>query len=123
MCLANYKEVISMKKIEAIIRPDKLSDVRDALGKYDIKGLTITQVMGFGQQKGYKEYYRGTVVDVNLLPKIKIEIVAKDENVDEIVTLFLDTAKTGEIGDGKIFVYNIEEAYRIRTGEQGDDVL
>ena len=112
-----------MKKIEAIIRPDKLNDVRDVLGKYDVKGMTITQVMGFGRQKGYKEYYRGTVVDVNLLPKIKIEIVTKDEHVEEIVHLIVDTAKTGEVGDGKIFVYNMEDVVRIRTGEKGDSAL
>ena len=112
-----------MKKIEAIIRPDKLNDVRDALGKYDVKGLTITQVMGFGRQKGFKEYYRGTIVDVNLLPKIKIEIVAKDTDIDGIIRLFMETAKTGEVGDGKIFVSNIENVYRIRTGEQGESAL
>jgi nitrogen regulatory protein P-II 1 len=109
-----------MKKIEAIIRPGKLEEIKESLNKYNIHGLTISQVMGCGLQKGRKEFYRGTEVTLNLLPKIKIEIVAKDSNVDEIIKLISEEAKTGEVGDGKIFVYNIEDVVRIRTGERGE---
>jgi nitrogen regulatory protein PII len=112
-----------MKKIESIIRTSKLSEVRNALNKYDIKGLTVSQVMGCGRQKGHKEYYRGSVVNINFLPKVKIEIVTKDKYVDEIIELISSVARTGEIGDGKIFVFDIEDAYRIRTGERGEDAL
>ena len=93
-----------MKKIEAIIRPGKLEDIKEALNKYNIHGLTISQVTGAGLQKGRKEFYRGTEVTINLLPKIKIEIVTRDENVEEIVSIISNEAKTGEVGDGKIFV-------------------
>lgn len=112
-----------MKKIEAIIRPGKLEEIKEALNKYNIHGLTISQVMGCGLQKGRKEFYRGTEVTLNLLPKIKIEIVAKDNNVDEIIKLISEEAKTGEVGDGKIFVYNIEDVVRIRTGERGETAI
>ena len=112
-----------MKKIEAIIRPSKLEEIKEALANYDINGLTITQVMGCGNQKGKTEIYRGAVVDLKLLQKLKIEIVAKDENLHEIIKIISDNAKTGEIGDGKIFIYNIEETIRIRTGEHGDSAI
>jgi nitrogen regulatory protein P-II 1 len=112
-----------MKKIEAIIRPGKLEEIKESLNKYNIHGLTISQVMGCGLQKGRKEFYRGTEVTLNLLPKIKIEIVAKDSNVDEIIKLISEEAKTGEVGDGKIFVYNIEDVVRIRTGERGEPAI
>ena len=112
-----------MKKIEAIIRPGKLEDIKEALNKYNIHGLTISQVMGCGLQKGRKEFYRGTEVTMNLLPKIKIEIVAKDENVDEIINIICKEARTGEVGDGKIFVYAIENTIKIRTGEKGDSAV
>ena len=115
--------VIRMKKIESIIRPSKLNEIRDRLEKYDIKGMTISQVMGCGNQKGHKEYYRGTVVNINLLPKIKIEIVTKDEYVEEIIDLICSEARTGEVGDGKIFIYNVEDALRIRTGDRGESAL
>lgn len=108
-----------MKKIEAIIRPGKLEEIKDALNKFNIHGLTISQVMGCGLQKGRKEFYRGTEVTLNLLPKIKIEIVTKDELLEEVIKLIIDEAKTGEVGDGKIFVYNVEDVVRIRTGERG----
>lgn len=108
-----------MKKIEAIVRPEKLDEIKDALNKHGVKGLTITQVSGCGHQKGQKNFYRGTVVDITLLPKIKIEIVSEDENAAEIVSLITETAKTGEIGDGKIFIYSIENVIKIRTGETG----
>ncbi|MCR4434695.1 MAG: P-II family nitrogen regulator [Clostridiales bacterium] len=109
-----------MKKIEAIIRPGKLEDIKESLNKYNVHGLTISQVMGCGLQKGRKEIFRGTEITLNLLPKIKIEIVVKDDFVDEIIKLIVNEAKTGEVGDGKIFVYNVEDAIRIRTGEQGE---
>lgn len=112
-----------MKKVEAIIRPSKLDDLKDALGKYDIHGLTVTEVVGCGLQKGKKEVYRGTEYTIDLLPKIKIEIVVKDSVVDELVKLISDTAKTGEIGDGKIFIYTVEKAVRIRTGEAGEAAI
>jgi nitrogen regulatory protein P-II 1 len=114
---------IFMKKIEAIIRPGKLEEIKNSLIKFDFNGLTISQVMGCGLQKGRKEYYRGTEVTLNLLPKIKIEIVTKDKDVDEIIRLLSQEAKTGEVGDGKIFVYNVEEAIRIRTGETGENAI
>lgn len=112
-----------MKKIEAIIRPGKLEDIKDALNKCNVQGLTITQVMGCGHQKGRKEFYRGTEVIMNLLPKIKLEIVVKDEMLEDVIGILTKEAKTGEVGDGKIFIYNIENAIRIRTGEMGDAAI
>ena len=111
---------VYMKKIEAIIRPGKLEEIKDALNKFNVHGLTISQVMGCGLQKGRKEFYRGTEVTLNLLPKIKIEVITKDELVEDIVTLISKEAKTGEVGDGKIFIYNVEDVVRIRTGERGE---
>jgi nitrogen regulatory protein P-II 1 len=112
-----------MKKIEAIIRPGKLEEIKEALNKFDIHGLTISQVMGCGKQKGRKEYFRATEITLNLLPKIKIEIVARDDQVEDIIGLIEREAKTGEVGDGKIFVWNIEEVVRIRTGERGEGAV
>ncbi len=112
-----------MKKIEAIVRPGKLEDLKHALEKINIRGLTISQVMGCGQQKGRKEYYRGTEVDINLLPKIKIETVINDEDLDAVIEVICKAAKTGEVGDGKIFISNIEDVVRIRTGEKGNRAL
>lgn len=112
-----------MKKIEAIIRPGKLEDVKDALNKIDIQGITVTQVSGAGKQKGQKTYYRGAVVDLSLLNKSKIEIVADDSRVPEIIKVIVDVAKTGSIGDGKIFVFPVEDVIRIRTGETGPQAL
>jgi len=112
-----------VKKIEAVIRPEKLEDVKDALGKYGIKGMTVTQVVGCGLQKGRTEVYRGTEYSINLLPKIKIEIVIKDHRVEDVVDIISKTAQTGAIGDGKIFIYPVENAIRIRTGESGDEAL
>lgn len=114
---------VIMKKIEAIIRPGKLEEIKDELSRFNVNGLTISQVMGCGLQKGRKEFYRGTEVTINLIPKIKIEIVTKDDHADEIIRLISDKARTGEVGDGKIFVYNVEEAIRIRTGEKGENAL
>lgn len=112
-----------MKKIEAIIRVEKLEDIKQALSKHNIKGLTISQVVGCGNQKGQKSIYRGTVVELTLLPKIKLEVVCEDDKADEIIKIIIETAKTGEIGDGKIFVYNIEEVVRIRTGATGEKAI
>jgi len=112
-----------MKKIEAIVRPEKLDEIKEALNKHNVKGLTISQVVGCGHQKGQKNFYRGTVVELNLLPKIKIEIIAEDENAADIVKLISETAKTGEIGDGKIFISSVEDVVRIRTGESGETAI
>jgi nitrogen regulatory protein PII len=112
-----------MKKIEAIIRPGKLEEIKEALNKFNVRGLTISQVMGCGLQKGRKEFYRGTEVTLNLLPKIKIEIVTTDAHLDDIIRVISEQAKTGEVGDGKIFIYNIEDTIRIRTGERGDGAI
>ncbi|HOV24946.1 MAG TPA: P-II family nitrogen regulator [Pseudobacteroides sp.] len=112
-----------MKKIEAVIRPGKLEDIKETLSKFNINGLTISQVMGCGLQKGRKEYYRGTEITLNLLPKVKIEIIAKDDQVEEIIKLITEEAKTGEVGDGKIFVYDVVDAVRIRTGERGESAI
>lgn len=112
-----------MKKIEAVIRPEKLEEVKDALGKYGIKGMTVSQVVGCGLQKGRVGVYRGHEYSINLLPKLKIEIVLKDHRVQDVVGIISETAQTGAIGDGKIFIYPVENAVRIRTGESGDDAL
>lgn len=112
-----------MKKIEAIIRPAKLDDVKEALGKYGIHGLTVTEVIGCGLQKGKTEVYRGTEYTIDLLPKIKIETVVEDKALDEVVNIFVTAARTGEIGDGKIFVTPVENAVRIRTGEGGEEAI
>ena len=109
-----------MKKIEAIIKPFKLSDVKAALNEIGIQGMTVTEVKGFGRQKGHTEIYRGSEYTVDFLPKIKIETVLPDALVDQAVQAIIKAAKTGKIGDGKVFVWSVEEAYRIRTDEQGD---
>jgi nitrogen regulatory protein PII len=108
-----------MMKIEAIIKPFKLEEVKDALGEIGIEGMTVTEVKGFGRQKGHTEIYRGREYTVDFLPKIKIEIVIPDEKLDEAVEAIVKTAKTGKIGDGKVFVSTIDEAVRIRTEEKG----
>lgn len=112
-----------MKKIECIIRPSKLEEVKESLGKADIKGMTVTNVIGCGLQQGKTEVYRGSTYTVNLLPKVKLEVVVPDEAVEKVIALIVDTAKTGEIGDGKIFVYDVVNAVRIRTGESGQAAL
>jgi nitrogen regulatory protein P-II 1 len=112
-----------MKKIEAIIKPFKLDEVRDVLTDLGIEGMTITEVKGFGRQKGHTEIYRGSEYTVDFLPKIKIEIVVADNRVDSAVQAIIRSARTGKIGDGKIFVSTISEAHRIRTGEYDDDAL
>jgi nitrogen regulatory protein P-II 1 len=109
-----------MKKIEAIIKPFKLEEVKDALGEIGIEGMTVTEVKGFGRQKGHTEIYRGSEYTVDFLPKIKIELVIADEKLDEAITVIVKAAKTGKIGDGKVFVSTVEEAVRIRTEEKGE---
>ena len=108
-----------MKKIEAIIKPFKLDDVKEALSQVGVEGLTVTEVKGFGRQKGHTELYRGAEYVVDFLPKIKLEIVVRDEIVERVIHAISDAANTGKIGDGKIFVLPLEEAIRIRTGERG----
>lgn len=112
-----------MKKIEAIIRPGKLEEVKEALGTFGIKGMTVTEVIGCGHQKGKTEIYRGTEFTIDLLPKVKIEIILADKWVSEVIRTIVSAARTGEIGDGKIFVSSVEDAIRIRTGENGEEVL
>ena len=112
-----------MKKIEAVIKPFKLDDVKEALNEIGIVGMTITEVKGYGRQKGHKEIYRGAEYVVDFVPKIKIEIVVDKDRADEVVEAICKTANTGKIGDGKIFVLPVEQAVRVRTGEKGTDVL
>ncbi|WP_024831809.1 P-II family nitrogen regulator [Ruminiclostridium josui] len=112
-----------MKKIEAIIRPSKLEELKEALLAIDIDGITITQVMGAGKQMGWKEYYRGTEVSLNILPKVKLELVAADEKVELIVDTIVKYSQTGEVGDGKIFIFDLEDCIRIRTKERGEKAL
>lgn len=112
-----------MKKIECIIRPTKLEAVKEAFGEYGINGMTITNVFGCGLQKGHTEMYRGSKYTVNLLPKMKLELVVADDKLDEVVSIIRREAKTGEIGDGKIFIYTIDDVIRIRTGETGESAI
>ncbi len=112
-----------MRKIEAIIKPFKLDDVKEALGVIGIQGMTVSEVKGYGRQKGHKEIYRGAEYDVDFVPKLKIEIVIEEERVDQIVEAIRKVANTGKIGDGKIFIYKVERAIRVRTGEEGYDAL
>ena len=112
-----------MKKIEAIIQPHKLEDVKTALTAIGIDGMTISEVRGHGRQKGHKEVYRGMEYQVDLLPKVKVELVITAGRVDEAIQAILGAARTGKIGDGKIFVYDVEQVVRIRTGETGKDAL
>lgn len=112
-----------MKKVEAIIKPFKLDEVKDALNAIGIEGITISEVKGFGRQKGHAELYRGAEYAVDFIPKIKLEIAVGDELVGKVVETILKSANTGKIGDGKIFVLALEEAIRIRTGEKGDDAI
>jgi nitrogen regulatory protein P-II 1 len=113
----------AMKKIDAIIKPFKLDDVREALAEVGITGMTVTEVKGFGRQKGHTELYRGAEYMVDFLPKVKIEIVVADDIVDTCVETIMTTAQTGKIGDGKIFVFDIANVVRIRTGEQDEEAI
>jgi len=112
-----------MKKIEAIIKPFKLDDVKNSLAEVGIQGITISEVKGFGRQKGHTELYRGAEYTIDFLPKVKIEIIVPDEKVEKVVEIIQAAAKTGRIGDGKIFILPCEEVIRIRTGEKGDDAI
>ena len=112
-----------MKKVEAIIKPFKLDEVKEALNEIGIQGITVGEVKGFGRQKGHTELYRGAEYVVDFIPKIKMEIIVSDEIVSRVVDTIEQAAKTGRIGDGKIFVTNVEEVIRIRTGERGEDAL
>jgi nitrogen regulatory protein P-II 1 len=112
-----------MKKIEAIIKPFKLDEVKEALQELGVQGLSVIEVKGFGRQKGHTELYRGAEYVVDFLPKVKIEVVLPDEHVDAVIEAIIAAARTDKIGDGKIFVTNVEQAIRIRTGETGDDAI
>jgi len=112
-----------MKKIEAIIKPFKLDDVKEELSDLGLQGMTVTEIKGFGRQKGHTEVYRGAEYVVDFLPKIKVEVAVEDDRVEEVMETICATARTGKIGDGKIFVLPIEECVRIRTGERGEQAL
>ena len=112
-----------MKKIEAIIKPFKIEEVKDALSELGIEGMTVTEVKGFGRQKGHTEIYRGSEYTVDFLPKIKLELVVADSVVESAIKAIVEAAKTGKIGDGKVFVLPVENAVRIRTGETGDQAV
>ena len=112
-----------MKKIEAIIKPFKMDDVREALADIDINGMTVSEVKGFGRQKGHTELYRGAEYMVDFLPKVKLELVVRDEDVERCIEAIMGTAQTGKIGDGKIFVMPVERVIRIRTGEEDDEAV
>lgn len=112
-----------MKKIEAIVKPFKMDDVREALSEIGISGMTVTEVKGFGRQKGHTELYRGAEYQVDFLPKMKIELVLANELAERAIEAIMQTAQTGKIGDGKIFVYDVERVVRIRTGEENEDAV
>jgi nitrogen regulatory protein P-II 1 len=112
-----------MKKVEAIIKPFKLDEVKSGLHLIGINGMTVTEVKGFGRQKGHVEVYRGTEYEVNFLPKIKIEVVIPDSMIEKVIATIIEKAKTGNIGDGKIFIYSLEDVIRIRTGEKGETAI
>lgn len=112
-----------MTKLECLLRPDRFEHVKEALTRYGVKGMTITQVMGCGLQKGHTEIYRGAEYNISLLPKVKLEVVVRDHQVQEVTDIIRHAAHTGQIGDGKIFIYPIADAIRIRTGETGDAAI
>ncbi|MBN1300134.1 MAG: P-II family nitrogen regulator [Melioribacteraceae bacterium] len=112
-----------MKKIEAIIRPHKVEDLHTALQESGFSGITVSEVRGYGRQKGHKEIYRGSEYNLEFVPKVKIELVCTDESAEKAVGIIIDTCKTGQVGDGKIFIYSIEDAIRIRTEESGEDAV
>jgi len=112
-----------MKKIEAVIRPFKLDEVKEALVEEGVRGLTISEIRGYGRQKGHTETYRGSEYRIEFIPKIKIEVIVEDSKLENVVDAILRTAKTGQVGDGKIFIYDVQEVIRIRTEESGKDAL
>lgn len=132
-CQLDWREFVSpyayppwrfeMKKVEAIVRHFKLEDVKNALTEKGIQGMTVTEVRGFGRQKGHTEIYRGTEYAIDFVPKVKIEIICTDGNLQTVIDTILQTAQTGQIGDGKVFVYDLENAIRIRTGETGEGAI
>ena len=117
------REEIDVKKIEAIIKPFKLDEVKEALHEIGVSGITVTEARGFGRQKGHTELYRGAEYVVDFLPKVKLEVIVSDDQADRVVEAVAGAAQTGRIGDGKIFVYPVETALRIRTGETNDDAI
>ncbi len=121
--LTNREKENSMKLIKAIIKPFKLDEVKDALTEIGVEGMTVSEVKGFGRQKGHTEIYRGSEYTVDFLPKVKLEVAVGDEVVDKVIDAIVTSAKTGKIGDGKVFVLPIEQAVRIRTGEKGDEAV
>jgi nitrogen regulatory protein P-II 2 len=121
--LCQYLRGLAMKFVSAIIKPFKLDEVREALSAIGVQGITVTEVKGFGRQKGHTELYRGAEYVVDFLPKVKLEVAIKDDMLDQVVDAIEKAAATGKIGDGKIFVFNLEQVYRIRTGETGPDAL
>jgi nitrogen regulatory protein P-II 1 len=120
---ASIHEPTQMKKVEAIVKPFKLEEVKDALSEIGIEGMTVSEVKGFGRQKGHTEIYRGSEYTVDFLPKVKLEIVLPDEKADAAVKTIVEAARTGKIGDGKVFVSTVEQAIRIRTEETGEQAL
>ncbi len=112
-----------MKMVAAIIKPFKLDDIREALSQQDIHGMTVIEVKGFGRQKGHTELYRGSEYVVDFLPKIKLEVAVEDDQLEKVIETISETANTGKIGDGKIFVYELADVIRIRTGERGDEAI
>jgi len=120
---AQYDKENDMKKVEAVIKPFKLEDVKDALADMGVTGMTVSEVKGYGRQKGHSELYRGAEYVVDFLPKIKMEMIVEDVMVDQVLETITEAARTGKIGDGKIFVSNVEQIVRIRTGERGDEAI
>ncbi len=112
-----------MKKVEAIIRPFRIDDVREALAEIGIKGMTLTEVKGYGRQKGHTELYRGSEYQIDFLPKIKLEVIVADSAAEKVIDTIMKAARTGQVGDGKIFVYPVDDVVRVRTGESGEDAL
>lgn len=121
--LSEPQPTLPMKKIEAIIKPHKFEEVQEALREAGVHGMTVTEVKGFGRQRGHTEIYRGSEYTIDFIPKTKLEILTSDDQCSSIVKVIVDTAKTGKVGDGKIFVYNIDDVMRIRTSEHGDEAL
>jgi nitrogen regulatory protein P-II 1 len=112
-----------MKKVEAIIRPFRIDDVREALAEIGVKGMTLTEVKGYGRQKGHTELYRGSEYQIDFLPKIKIEVIVADNVAEKVIETIMNAARTGQVGDGKIFVYPVDDVIRVRTGESGEEAL
>jgi nitrogen regulatory protein P-II 1 len=121
--LITNPERTSMKKIEAVIRPFRIDDVREALAEIGVKGMTLTEVKGYGRQKGHTELYRGSEYQIDFLPKIKLEVIVTDALSEKVIETIMNAARTGQVGDGKIFVYPVDDVIRVRTGESGEEAL